>query len=141
MPPTKILWNQADRETPQERERRTILQAQGLLAAMQHICDEGLDGVWHRAPKLFERLGHTLQDALTAARVWLEAYDYFQARCAEAGMSPEDAAAAWDLHVTPEFERELVEAEGYGPNAIRMLDETVLRTLQIAPAEPAGEEE
>jgi hypothetical protein len=77
-------------------------------------------------------LGH-LSTALLQGQTLLEAYDYFQVRCAEAGISPEDAAAAWDMHSSEAFEADIIEAESYGPNAMRMIDETILARLRIPP--------
>jgi hypothetical protein len=62
-------------------------------------------------PTMFGRVLRHLSQAMQAAQTLIEAYDYYLARCLEAGIGPEDAAAAWDIHSSEAFEAELVEAE------------------------------
>jgi hypothetical protein len=131
---SNIIWKQADRETPTDKERRTLHQAEAALEVLWAIWDTQLDTLYHRdAPKMFGRVLKQLNAAIHAAQTLVEAYDYYQARCAEAGITPEDAAAAWDMHSTEAFEAELVDAESVGPNAMRMIDEKILATLGIPP--------
>jgi hypothetical protein len=128
-----LIWHQADRDTPSEQERRSILQAEAAVKALWAIYDAELASLQQRAPKMFSRILGQLSTALNQAQTLLEAYDYYQVRCAEAGISPEDAAAAWDTHSSDAFEADIIEAESYGPNAMRMIDETILARLRIPP--------
>jgi hypothetical protein len=78
---------------------------------------------------------------LTTAGVWLYRQPTAPALSFDAVWIPlrpvlrvwEDAAAAWDMHSSEAFEAELVEAERYGPNALRMIDAALLARLGIAP--------
>lgn len=130
---TKHIWRQQDRETPMQQARRTILQAEASLHALWGVYDADLDDLRYRGPAMFQRTLADLATVLNATRTLFEAYDYFLARCAEAGMTPEAAHTAWDEHSTEEFEAEMVEAERAGPNAMRMIDETILARLGIPP--------
>jgi hypothetical protein len=131
---SRTLWHQSDRETPADQARRTIHQAEAALQALWAVFDAQLDPVAHQdAPKMFGRTLTALGAALQAAQTLVGAYDYFLARCLEAGMSPADAAAAWDMHSSEAFEAEIVEAEAVGPNALRMIDDRLLARLGIAP--------
>jgi hypothetical protein len=94
--PSNIIWTQAERETPMEQERRAVLQAEAAVKALWAIYDAELETLRHRAPRMFGRVPARLSGALTQAQTLLETYDYFLARYAEAGLSPEDAAAAWE---------------------------------------------
>ena len=88
---------------------------------------------------MLRRAVDQLSTAISTARILVEAYDYYLARCIEAGISPEDAAAAWNIHSSEPFEAEVVEAESYGPNAMRMIDEHILAKLGIAPYDAVEE--
>ena len=79
------------------------------------------------------RVLRPLHEALWHTRILLDAYDYFLARCQEAGLTLEQAEAAWQVHSSPAFEAELVTGESYGPNALRMVDEQILAHLGLPP--------
>jgi hypothetical protein len=134
-PATKIIWKQEDRESPADQARRAIHQAEAALESVWSIWDAQLDVLAHRPdlPKMCGRTITALWTAIQTAQTLVEGYDYYLARCAEAGISPEDAAAAWNMHSSEAFEAELVEAESCGPNALRMIDETILARLGVPP--------
>ena len=132
---SNIIWHQADRETPNQTAVRNIHQAEAVLRSLQGVLHEELAD-WHKHPmQMLGRVYEQVSTALNVALTLAEAYDYFLHRCLEAGMSAEDAQAAWNIHSSAAFEAEVVEAESYGPNAMRMIDATILSKLHIAPLE------
>jgi len=142
MPTTKIIWRQEDRETPMERARRASLTASAALASMWGIHDALLDTTGYRDDVAFyDRVFGSLTSALTTARTLLEAYEYFLARCAEAGLTPEQAHTSWQVHSSPAFEAELVNAEEFGPNALGMIDRQILRPMGLQPHDEDGDSE
>jgi hypothetical protein len=107
---------------------------------MLAMKDAELDRLRSHHVKMFPRVIDELGDALHAALTLVRAYDYYIARCTEAGIPPKDAAVAWNIHSSEAFERELVEAESYGPNALRLVDTQILAKLGIAPHEATKED-
>jgi hypothetical protein len=112
--------------------------ALALVTGMTDMYDIQVD-VTRQEGIFYQRVLGFLSGALYHTRTLLEAYDYYLARCAEAGLTAEQAHTAWQIHSSPEFEAEIVEAESYGPNALRMIDEQVLRPLGIGPHAPEEE--
>jgi hypothetical protein len=138
--PTKTIWNQADRETGLAKARREVLMALASVRSLEAIHDAALEAV-QQQPIFYARVLTPLAERLWHTRILLEAYDYFLARCQEAGVSLDQAQAAWQVHSSPEWEAELREAESYGPNAMGMIDEQILRHLGIAPHDQDAPEE
>jgi hypothetical protein len=136
---SSILWRQEDRETDAEKERRLLHKAQGALQGIWAIVETQLDEPFgHRTePAMLGRVVKHLTTALNAAQTLIDAYEYHLARCLEASLSPETAATAWQLHSSEVFEAELIEAESYGPNFMRLVDETILAPLGIGPHDRA----
>ena len=130
--PTNTIWSQEDRETPMLRARRTLLTTLASVTAMEAIYDRHVERT-QQEPVFYERVLIPLQTALWHTRTLLEAHDYSLARCLEAGVSLDHAHAAWQVHSSPTFEAELIEAESYGPNAMHMIDEQILRHLGLPP--------
>jgi hypothetical protein len=126
------IWRQADRETGLVKARRDLLLALGAVDGLSALSDGHLDRLRHE-PVFYARALTPLFEALSLTRILLEAYEYFLARCQEAGMSLDDAQAAWQVHSSPEFEGELLDAERYGPNAMAMIDQHILARLGIGP--------
>src|SRR5712691_11474922 len=133
MPTTKHIWRQADRETPMEQARRASLAASAALSSMWGIHDALLDSAGYDEVAFYKRVFRELVTTLSTTRTLLEAYEYFLARCAEAGLSPEQAHTSWQVHSSPAFEAELVEAEALGPNAMGMIDRQILRPMGLKP--------
>ena len=138
--PTKIIWHQKDREDAPTRARRTLIEAEAALSAMWDLYDGRLEHLTASGPALLTRALKPLSEALLRARTLVDAYDYYVTRCLEAGLTPEQAHAGWDEWSSEDFEADLVEAESYGPNAIAMIDETILARLGIVPLEPREED-
>lgn len=138
---TKHIWSQKDRETPMEQARREVLTAVAALRHLRAVFEESLDGLYrHNAPStLYARALQPLSERLNDASTLLDAYDYYLARCAEAGLTPERATAAWEAQSTPAWEAEVVEAESYGPNAMHMVDEQILAALGLPPHDVDGD--
>jgi hypothetical protein len=126
------IWSQADREPPLLRARRDILTALAQVRGMESLYEDTLERL-QQEPIFYQRVLKPLHATLWHTRILLEAYDYFLARCLEAGISLDQAEAAWQIHSSPAFEAELVEAESYGPNAMHMIDTQVLCHLGLAP--------
>jgi hypothetical protein len=120
------------------RARRDLLTALAQVRAMESLYEDTLERL-RQAPVFYQRVLTSLHETLWHTRTLLEAYDYFLARCAEAGFTPEQAEAAWQVHSSPAFEAELIEAESYGPNALPMVDEQILAKLGLAPHDQASE--
>jgi hypothetical protein len=114
------------------KARRDILTALAQLRGMESLCDDTLERL-QQQPVFYKRVLTPLLEALWHTRILLDAYDYFLARCQEAGLTPDQAEAAWQVHSSPAFEAELIEAESYGPNALRMIDEQILAKLGLKP--------
>ena len=127
-----IIWGQADRESPMGRARRDIVTALSQVRGMESLYEDHLERL-QQQPVFYQRVLTPLHDALWHTRTLLEAYDYFLARCGEAGVSLDQADAAWQVHSSPAFEAELIEAESYGPNALHMVDEQILAALGLPP--------
>jgi len=137
---TKQIWRQEDREDSMAAARRTVIKATTTLAGFWALYEADLEGVRYKTP-IYDRALKPLTDALNAARTLLEAYDYFLARCAEAGLTAVQAHAAWEAQSSPAWEAELVDAESYGPNALRLVDEHILSHLGIVPHEEMTEQD
>jgi hypothetical protein len=116
-----------------ERARRESLTVLATVTGMTDLYDGQLEAISAQPAIFYERVLGYLQRALYDTRTLVEAYDYYLARCAEAGVTPDQAHAAWQVHSSPDFEGELGAAEAYGPNAMRMIDEQILAKLGIAP--------
>jgi hypothetical protein len=117
-----------------ERARRDILTALAGVTGMEALYDDHLERLQlQQEPVLYARALKPLHELLWHTRTLLEAYDYFLARCQDAGLSVEQAQAAWQVHSSPAFEAEMIEAESYGPNAMRMIDEQILHHLGLPP--------
>jgi hypothetical protein len=129
---TSTIWSQEDRETPMARARRVVLTTLASVKAMEAIYDQQNERT-QQEPVFYERVLAPLHTTLWHTRILLEAYDYFLARCQEANVTLDQAHAAWQVHSTPAFEAELVEAESYGPNAMHMIDEQILCHLGLPP--------
>ena len=129
----KHIWRQADRESPMEQARRASLAASTALESMYAIYDALLDTAGYEDSAFYTRVLGEASSALLKARTLLEAFEYFLARCSEAGLTPEQAHAAWHIHSSPAFEAELVEAEALGPNAMGMIDRQVLAKMGLKP--------
>ncbi len=131
------IFGQKGRETPLERARRGVIRAQGALeVVMQLLEDEMMSPLWRDNPHAF--FGRVLQPLFTAhawASTLIEAYDYYLARCAEAGIPAERAHAVWEEYSTPAFEAEVVEVYdlGYFPNIMQRIDEQILVHLGVGP--------
>jgi hypothetical protein len=132
---THHIWSQKDRETPMQRARREVVTALGALRSMQAIFEEALEELYrHNDPStLYGRVLQPLSERINEATTLLEAYDYFLARCAEASLPPERATAAWEAQTSPAWEAAVLEAESYGPNALRMVDTQILAALGLPP--------
>jgi hypothetical protein len=139
MKTNKILfWRQADREAPLPRARRGVQAMTTVLQGAYAIYEDQIGlrvGLSPHEVPFYARTLAPVTTALWAARTLFEAYDYYLARCEEAGLSLDDAHAAWQVHSSPAFEAELVEAEADGPNAMGMIDRQVLAKMGIAPHE------
>jgi hypothetical protein len=133
MPTTKQIWRQEDRESPMERARRESLTASAALVSMWGIYDALIDTTGYNDVAFYDRVFTSLTSTLTTTRTLLEAYEYFLARCGEAGLSPEQAHTSWQVHSSPAFEAELVHAEEFGPNALGMIDRQILRPMGLQP--------
>jgi hypothetical protein len=129
-PPT--IWSQADREFESQKARRDLLTALAQVRSMESLYEDTLERL-QQAPVFYTRVLRPLHEALWHTRILLDAYDYFLARCQEAGLTLEQAEAAWQVHSSPAFEAELVMGESYGPNALRMVDEQILSHLGLPP--------
>jgi hypothetical protein len=138
---TKHIWSQRDRETPMEQTRRDVVTAVAALRHLRAVFEESLEGLYrHQDPSaLFARALQPLSEQLNATTTLVEAYDYYLARCAEAGLTPERATAAWEAQTSPAWEAEVVEAEAYGPNALPMVDAQILAALGLPPHEDKAE--
>jgi hypothetical protein len=126
------IWSQADRETPMLRARRDLLTTLATVTGMDAMYDAQVERI-QQQPVFYDRVLKPLATTLWHTRILLEAYDYFLARCQEAGISLDQAQAAWQVHSSPAFEAELIEAESYGPNAMHMIDTQILCHLGLAP--------
>lgn len=132
---TKHIWSQTDRETPMEQSRRKVVTALAGLRHMRAVFAEALDELYrvNDLSTLYGRALHPLSERLNDATILLEAYDYHLARCAEAGLAPTHAAAAWEAQSSPAWEADVIEAESYGPNVLYNVDKQNLQSLrQIA---------
>jgi len=114
------------------KARRDILTALAQLRGMESLYDDTLERL-QQQPVFYKRVLTPLHEALWHTRILLDAYDYFLARCQEAGLTPDQAEAAWQVHSSPAFEAELIEAESYGPNALPMVDTQLLAKLGLKP--------
>jgi hypothetical protein len=130
------IWSQADREPPMLRARRDVLTALAQVRGMEGVYEDTLERL-QQEPVFYKRVLAPLHEALWHTRILLEAYDYFLARCQEAGLSLDQAEAAWQVHSSAAFEAELIEAESYGPNALHMVDAQILAKLGLAPHDEA----
>jgi hypothetical protein len=113
VPPDERLWVVYELLTPEEA------QTLGRLLYREYYGDDWDDD----------------EDADSPARTLHQAYAYFLARCQEGGLTLEQAEAAWLAHASPALEDELLEAESYGPNTMRMIDEQILTHLGLPPHE------
>ena len=133
---TKQIWSQKDRETPMEQARREVLTAVAALRHLRAVFEESVDSMYSRSDRtLYARALQPLSESLSDASILLEAYDYYLARCAEAGLTPERATAAWEAQSSPGWEAEVIEAEAVGPNAMHMVDAQILAALGLPPHE------
>jgi hypothetical protein len=132
MPTSKLIWHQSDREAPLPRARREVQALTTVLQGAYAMYEDQVGLSSHEVP-FYARTLAPVTTALTAAQTLLRAYDYYLARCQEAGRSLDEAQAAWQVHSSPAFEAEIVEAESYGPNAMDMIDREVLAKMGIAP--------
>ena len=139
---TKHIWHQQDRESGLTLARRHVLTTLASVEAMYHMADGALEDR-RRTPVFYQRALQPLLTAINQTQTLLEAYDYFLARCQEGGITLDQAEAAWQVHSSAAFEAELIEAESYGPNAMRMIDEQILVHLGLPPhaAEVTTDEE
>jgi hypothetical protein len=135
MSSTKFIRHQKDREAGITLARRRVLMTLATVESMGHIAD----GAFHptRTTDVFyPRAEYPLRDAIWHARVLLQAYDYYLARCQEGGITLEQAEAAWQVHSSPAFEAELIEAEeSFRANATHLIDEQILTHLGLPPHE------
>jgi hypothetical protein len=115
-----------------QRARRDILTALAQVEGMARLYEDTLERL-AQEPVFYQRVLTPLHELLWQTRHLLEAYDYFLARCLEAGITRDQAEAAWQVHSSPAFEAELVEAESYGPNILHMIDTQILCHLGLAP--------
>jgi hypothetical protein len=137
--PAPTIWSQADREPPMLRARRDVLTMLATVNGMDAMYDAHLERIAQQ-PVFYERVLKPLATTLWHTRTLLEAYDYFLARCGEASITLDQAQAAWQVHSSEAFEAELIEAESYGPNAMRMIDEQILRHLGLGPHDETSAE-
>ena len=126
------IWSQVDRETGIVKARRDLLTTLACVNGMEDMYDAQLERIAQQ-PVFYERVLTPLTTMLWHTRILLEAYDYFLARCLEAGITLDQAQAAWQVHSSAAFEAELIEAESYGPNALHMIDAQILSHLGLGP--------
>ena len=123
---------QEDRDDEMQRARRTVVKIKAALEAIWLLSDEMLDAHRYDVP-LYTRICAVMAQAVQAQRLLIEAFDYYLARCAEAGLSVREAAAAWERYTAPMFEAELVEEGVYGAALLDRIDFQILLPLGLAP--------
>jgi thiol-disulfide isomerase/thioredoxin len=74
-----------------------ILRDVSALACALAANDALLDTTGYTDVVFYDRVFKSLTSALSTARTLLEAYEYFLARCAEAGLTPEQARSAAEV--------------------------------------------
>ncbi len=82
---------------------------------------------------MIEPLIKAVDVALADVRGFLDCFDYFTARCAEAGITPDDAANQWTTHAPADFLATMRDWLDVGPNAIKLVDELILAPMGRAP--------
>jgi len=131
---TKLTWHQEDLDTAPARTLRELHKAQSALEVAGDLVDNQLNPLRAEGgPTMFTRALTQFETTLSAMETLTKAYEYYLVRCLEAGLSPAAAATAWNIHSSEAFEDELIEAERHGPNAMQMIDISILRILGIPP--------
>jgi hypothetical protein len=133
---TEHIWSQPDRETPMQRARRDVITAVGAVESMRALFEDALASLYRPSETtLYARALQPLSAQISRALTLLEAYDYYLARCAEAGLTPAHAQAAWEAQSSAAWEAALVEGESHAPNALAMVDTQSLVALGLPPHE------
>src|SRR5262245_12476903 len=88
--PAPTIWSQEDREIGIAKARRDVLTTLATVSGMDAMYDAQLERI-EQQPVFYERVLKPLTTALWHTRILVQAFDYFLARCQEAGVSRDQA--------------------------------------------------
>jgi hypothetical protein len=130
----KSIWYQKDREDSMALARRRVLKTLATVESMGYIADTAFHPT-RTTDVFYPSAEYPLREAIWHARVLLNAYDYYLARCQEGGIPLDQAETAWQVHASPAFEDELIEAEDSMASTMPLVDAQILSHLGLPPHE------
>ncbi len=80
-----------------------------------------------------EQLTKAVSVALADVRSFLGCFDYFAARCVEAGLTPDEARHQWETHAPADFLTTMRSWQEVGPNEIALVDQFILKPMGLPP--------
>ncbi len=78
-----------------------------------------------------EQLTKAVYVALADVSSFLGCFDYFTARCMEAGVTPDEARQQWETHAPADFLTTMRDWQEVGPNEIALVDQFILAPMGL----------
>ena len=126
-----MIWGQADRGSAMQVLHRKIADHARTLRITEDIFDDIEPALRKDTLSTMEQLTKAVYVALADVRSFLGCFDYFAARCVEAGLTPDEARHQWETHAPEDFLTTMRDWQEVGPNEIALVDQFILAPMGL----------